>query len=132
MPKKTFIRLKTMFTVTVETTFNASHQLTMPDNQKEPLHAHDWQLRVAVSAEKLDQMGLVIDFHDLKAAIDTVTSNLAGKKLEDLPCFQTQNASAETLARHIYDQLKKTIKGDVKLDYVEIMEAQGCWARYNQ
>lgn len=120
-----------MFTVTVETTFNASHQLTMPDNQKEPLHAHDWQLRVAVSAEKLNPMGLVIDFNDLKAAIDTVTSALAGKTLEDLPCFQAQNASAEALAMHIYSQLEHSIKGGIRLDYVELMEAQGCWARYN-
>ena len=119
-----------MFTVTVETEFNASHQLTMPDSKKEALHAHNWHLRVAVSAEKLNPTGLVVDFHDLKALIDGVTSTLAGKTLEDLPCFHGQNASAEAVARHIYGQLEDSIKDGIRLDHVELMEAQGCWARY--
>lgn len=119
-----------MYTVTVESEFNASHQLTMPDGQKEPLHPHQWLLKVAVSSEKLDQMGVVIDFHELKAAINTVTDPLEGKKLEDLSCFQDANASAEALAKYIYDRLNKFIKGDINLDSVELMEEKGCWAKF--
>ena len=119
-----------MYTVTVESKFNASHQLTMPNGQKEPLHAHQWQLNVALSSEKLDQMGVVIDFHELKAAIDTVTAPLEGKKLEEVRDFQEANASAEALAKYIYDQLKKLIKADATLDFVELMEEKGCWAKF--
>ena len=119
-----------MYKVTVESEFNASHQLTMPNGQKEPFHAHQWQLKVAVSAEKLDQMGVVIDFHELKAAINTVTAPLEGIKLEDLPCFQDANASAEALAKYIYDQLEKLIKSDINLVSVQLMEEKGCWAKF--
>jgi len=119
-----------MYKVTVESEFEASHQLTMADGQKEPLHAHKWQLKVAVSSEKLDQMGVVIDFHELKAAINTVTAPLEGKKLEDLPCFQDANASAEALAKYIYDRLEKLIKSDINLVSVELMEEKGCRAKF--
>lgn len=114
----------------MESEFNASHQLTMPDGQKEALHAHQWQLKVAVNSQKLDQMGVVIDFHELKAAINTVTGPLEGKKLEDLACFQGTNVSAEAVAKYIYDRLKEIIKSDVALDSVELMEDVGCWAKY--
>lgn len=102
----------------------------MPNGQKEPLHLHQWQLKVAVSSKKLDQMGVVIDFHELKAAINTVTAPLEGIKLEDLHDFQDKNASAEALAKYIYDRLKKIIKADITLHSVELMEEKGCWAKF--
>ena len=71
-----------MYTVTVESTFTASHQLTMADGGKEPLHGHDWVVRVAVSADELDETGLAVDFNDLKAMIADVTEPFTGARLK--------------------------------------------------
>ena len=119
-----------MFTVTVQTSFTASHQLTISDGRVERLHEHDWVVRSSVSAEKLDENGLVVDFHWLGAKINEATQLLDGARLEELACFGGTNASAENVAKYIYDKLKLLLPGRVKLQYVEVSEAAGCWARY--
>ena len=115
-----------MFTITVETTFTARHQLTTAQGQKEPLHSHDWIVCSAVSADRLDEIGLVVDFDDLKAKIEEVTSPFNGARLEEL------NASAENVAKYIYDKIEPLLPSHVKLRYVEVAEATGCRAKYSR
>ncbi len=119
-----------MFVITIEITFTARHQLTLADGEKEPPHSHDWVVRTAVSTPGLDEMGLAIDFNELKAGIETVTANFNGTCLEELACFQGVNASAENVARYIYDKVEPLLPSHVKFDYVEVMEEAGCWAKY--
>jgi len=119
-----------LFTVTVETSFTALHQLTMADGQKEDLHTHDWLVRTAVSTVKLDQNGLAVDFNDLKAKIEQVTSGFDGADLQELACFKQANTSAEIIAKYIYDTLDPLLSAHLTLRYVEIREAPGCRAKY--
>jgi len=122
---------RVLYTVTVESTFTASHQLRMADGAKEPLHSHDWVVRVAVSAENLDETGLAVDFNDLKAMIADVAEPFAGARLEQLDCFANCNASAENVARYIYDRIEPMLANRLKLEYAEVMEATGCWTKYH-
>lgn len=123
-----------MFTVTIETTFTAEHQLTLGKAAKagkEPLHSHDWIVRVAVAAEELDPMGLAIDFNRLKVKLSRIIAPFTGVRLEELECFKKQNTSAENLARYIFERLEPLLPQGVELRYVEVMEAPGCWAKYS-
>ena len=120
-----------MFRITVERSFNASHQLALPDGSKEPLHAHDWLVRTAVRAAKLDSMVLVMDFHKLEALVDAAVAPLAGRKLEQLDDFIEINASAEYVAKYIFEQIERELESRVHLESVEVMETPGCWASYS-
>ena len=119
-----------MFVITIETGFKAYHQLTMASGEKEDLHDHNWLVRSAVSADALDESGLAIDFLDLKAKIEAITTPFEGANLENLACFKEQNASAELVAKYIYDELEPLLSSGVMLEYIEVMEAAGCWAKY--
>ena len=121
-----------MFTVTIETAFDARHQLTLADGTKELLHNHHWVVRAAVSAEHLDEAGLVVDFNYLKAKLDEVTAPLRDAQLEELECFGDMNASAENVARYIYDRIEPLLGPDVKLVYVEVAEAPLCRAKFEK
>ena len=121
-----------MFTVTIKTTFIAKHQLTMADGQKEPLHSHDWVVGTAVCAEQLDKTGFVVDFHELKANIETITDPFNGVDIEELPCFSGINASAENVAKYIYEMAEPLLPEHVKLQYVEVTEAPDCLAKYSR
>lgn len=121
-----------MFTITIETNFNASHQLTYQNGLEEDLHNHNWRTRIAVTAEKLDADGLAIDFIELKAKIDTIISDFEGKQLEKLPCFAGANATAEIMAQYLYKTIKPLLPLRVKLLYTEVMEAPRCWAKFSQ
>jgi len=120
-----------LFTVTAQTSFTAHHQLTPATGQTEPLHNHNWVVRSAVAAEKLDESGLVVDFHRLEAKMKEVVSPLDGARLEELACFEGVNASAENVAKYIYDKLEPLLPFRVKLQYVEVCEAADCLAKYS-
>jgi len=102
----------------------------MADGGKEPLHSHDWAVRVAVSADELDETGLAVDFNNLKAMIADVTGPFAGVRLEQLDCFAGCNASAENVAQYIYDRIEPMLANRLKLVYAEVTEADGCRAKY--
>jgi 6-pyruvoyltetrahydropterin/6-carboxytetrahydropterin synthase len=121
-----------VFRITVEKSFNASHQLRLPDGSREKRHSHDWQVRATVAAERLDGMGLVMDFRKLAGMIDEVVRPLAGSELESAGIFANINASAENVAKYIYEGIEPGIEKHVRLESVEVMESPGCWAKYSK
>ena len=121
-----------MYTITIESSFNASHQLTYAGGEKEDIHQHDWQLRVAAKIEELDENGLAIDFIYLKARIDEITAVLDNTRLEELACFEGINVTAENIDKYVYGQIEPQMPTKAMLVSVEIMEAPGCWAKYSK
>ena len=120
-----------MFTIFLTTSFKAQHKLTFSDGTQEPLHEHDWKVRVAVSAEKLNADDLVMDFEELKLMLESTLQDFRIQRLETNPLFEQRNASAENLAHLLYRQIEPKLPDTVNLDYVEVTEAAGCKARFS-
>jgi len=114
-----------MFTISVETHFRASHQLTMPDGSKEPQHSHSWIVSAEVSSSKLNRMGLVMDFGRLKAMLDEIVAQFQDVSLEEAVFFCRNNSSAENVARYIYGGLRAKLPKDVRLRCVTVVEEPG-------
>ena len=121
-----------MFTITVETHFVASHQLALPDGSKESLHQHDWAVTASVSSDRANSMGLVMDFRKLKAMVDKIVDQFADTRLEKFDYFQPNCSSAEMVARYIYEMLEPKLPKNVKLDYIMVIEAPGCSAKFSE
>ena len=119
-----------MFCLSVETRFWASHQLKLPDGSKEPAHQHNWVVRADVRTDDLDSMGLVMDFRDLKSALEAVVSEFDNQQLDQLDYFARNNASAENVAKYVYDKLGPQLPDAVRLDCVSVGEETGCWAKF--
>jgi len=119
-----------MFSISVERTFAASHQLRLSDGSKEPQHSHDWTVVVSVDADKLDETGVVMDFRRLQTILDNIIEEFENTKLEQLDCFMHNNASAENIAKYIYDRIAERLPNDVNPDYVRVTESPGCTAQY--
>jgi len=108
--------------------FSAGHQLAMYDGSLEPLHEHDWVVKVTVASARLDQIGVVMDFHELERRIDTLLAPMRDRRLNDLPAFTQRNPSAEQVARHIADGL--SLPAGVTLSEVEVWETPDNSASY--
>ena len=121
-----------MFTVSVETHFWASHQLTLPDGSKESLHHHNWTVTADVSSGELDSMTLVVDFRRLKAMLDSVVADFDNIRLEKLDYFQQNNSSAEAVAKYIYEKLEPKLPEGLKLKYIRVAEQPGCSAKFSK
>ena len=121
-----------MFTISVETHFWASHQLVLPDGSKEPLHHHNWLVTADVASEKLNDMAVVMDFHELKQMVDNIAAEFNNNALNDTACFQQNIPSAENVAKYIYDKLKTELPEEVKLRNVKVVEQTGCSAKFGE
>lgn len=119
-----------MFIILYEATFAASHQLTYKSGPQESLHEHEWHVCAAISTERLNNDELVMDFNDLKSLMDNILQDFREQRLETLGFFSRRNASAESVAQILYEQLAPRLPNTVRLEYVEVMEAPGCRARY--
>lgn len=121
-----------MFTIRVETSFRASHRLTLPDGSMEPDHSHDWQVTADVGRDKLDGMGLVMNFQKLKALMDETISDFDHTAMETIDYFRRNNPSAENVAKYIYERLRVKLPEGVRLQRVRVVEAPGCSAVFEQ
>jgi len=119
-----------MFTISVETHFWASHQLLLPDGSKEPLHHHNWLVTAEVGSDTLNDMAVVMDFHELKQMLDNIAADFSNKSLNETGGFQQNNPSAENVAKYIYDKLRMELHEGVKLRNVKVVEQPGCSAKY--
>jgi 6-pyruvoyltetrahydropterin/6-carboxytetrahydropterin synthase len=119
-----------MYWIFTEIRFQAYHQLTFSNGSKEVLHAHPWKVVAGVCADKLNSEGLVMDFLELGKVLEVAIEPLRGKQLETLACFSGRNASAEAVARYVFDAAAPRIAPPARLDSVEVTEAEGCRARY--
>ena len=121
-----------MFTVSVETHFWASHQLTLSDGSKEPLHHHNWAVTADVSSDKLNSMGLVMDFCRLKATVDNIVAEFDNIPLDRIDYFRRNNSSAENVAKYVYEKLRTKLPKGVKLQSISVIEEPGCWAKFGK
>jgi len=120
-----------MYELMIEAQFSAAHQLRGYKGSCEKLHGHNWRVQVSVSAERLDEIGLAIDFHELKSITNEALSLLDHSLLNEVFPFTEINPSSENIARWLYDSLKKKINNDnLKLSAVTVWEGEGAGATY--
>ena len=121
-----------MFTIEVETHFRASHQLTLSDGSKEPSHIHDWAVTAQVSSDKLDGIGLVMDFGQLKAMVGKITAEFENTQFDKISYFRQNNPSAENVAKYIFDRLEPELPVGVKLRSINVVEEPGFSAKFSK
>ena len=122
-----------MFEVEIRRTFSAAHQLKGYDGDCKNLHGHNYSVVVRVAAEKLNDIGIALDFKELKAALDEVISGYDHRNLSELPEFQAVNPTSEILAKVIYDRMGKRLNGGgVKVASVRIGESENSAITYSE
>jgi 6-pyruvoyltetrahydropterin/6-carboxytetrahydropterin synthase len=120
-----------MFELTVETTFSAAHQLKGYMGKCERLHGHNWKVQVHVIAEKLNEIDIAIDFHELKRLANEVVSALDHSILNEIFPFTEKNPSSENIAKWVYDSLRKKIQNEaIQLSAVTVWESENTSATY--
>ena len=116
------------FDITATREFAAAHQLKLYDGSLEPLHGHNWKVRVTVSAEALDEIGVVMDFHQLERLLDAIVQPLHNSHLNEAALLRGANPTTENVALHVAEALE--LPRDVRLASVEVWETSGNSAIY--
>ncbi len=96
-----------MYTIKVEGGFSSAHNLREYKGKCEGLHGHNWRVEARIRSAKLDSIGMVVDFKDVKAYLNAVLEELDHQYLNDLGPFKKTNPTSENIAAYIYGRLKQ-------------------------
>jgi 6-pyruvoyltetrahydropterin/6-carboxytetrahydropterin synthase len=123
-----------MFEVTIEETFAAGHALRNYRGKCENVHGHNYRCQVTLEGTELDEIGLLVDFVELKRVVHGVLDRLDHQWLNEFPPFDVLNPSAENMARYIYQQVAEGLKlrEGVRIALVKLWETDTAYATYRQ
>jgi 6-pyruvoyltetrahydropterin/6-carboxytetrahydropterin synthase len=123
-----------MFEVTIEETFAAGHALRNYHGKCENVHGHNYRCQVTLEGAELDEIGLLVDFVELKRVVHGVLDRLDHQWLNEFPPFDVLNPSAENMARYIYQQIADGLKvrDGVRIALVKLWETDTAYATYRQ
>ena len=120
-----------MFEVSVEYSFAAGHALRGYKGKCENVHGHNYKVRVTVGGEKLNSIGLLIDFSDLRAAVKGVAERFDHQFLNDVEPFTEANPSAENLACYLGTELQRKFQNQgLRVSNVTVWETDTTSASY--
>jgi 6-pyruvoyltetrahydropterin/6-carboxytetrahydropterin synthase len=120
-----------MFTVFKDFTFSAAHQIRGHQGGCERMHGHNYRVRVVVAAERLDALGMVVDFADLKQIVSGILGPFDHRVINDIPPFDQRNTTAELLAEYVFEQVSRRLPEDrLRVDRVEVWENESACAVY--
>ena len=119
-----------MYELVVETDFAAAHSLRGYHGKCENLHGHNWKIQVVLSAGRLDGLGMVLDFKDVKSIADEILEDFDHKNLNDLEYFKKDNPTTENVSRALYAEFSKKLPKGVSVRKVTVWESDRCGASY--
>ena len=119
-----------MYELRVESSFAAAHSLRGYGGNCERLHGHNWKVEVRLAADRLNPVGLAVDFRQVKELLKGVLATLDHEHLNDLEPFRKENPSTERLAQYIFEGLAATLPAGVRLTEVTAWESPDCAATY--
>ena len=93
------------FEVKIERNFSSAHQLRGYKGKCENLHGHNYRIEIYARGRELDNIGLLVDFVELKAAADDVVQYLDHRNINELAPFVELQPSAENLAKYILERV---------------------------
>jgi 6-pyruvoyltetrahydropterin/6-carboxytetrahydropterin synthase len=123
-----------MFEITIEETFAAGHALRNYRGKCENVHGHNYRCQVTVEGEELDEIGLLVDFVELKRVVHAVLDRMDHQWLNDYPPFDRINPSAENMAKFIYDEVSLGLgtRPGVRIGQVKLWETDTSSAIYRR
>jgi 6-pyruvoyltetrahydropterin/6-carboxytetrahydropterin synthase len=98
-----------MYTICKDFTFAAAHAIRGHTGGCENMHGHNYRVRVHLRARSLDDLGMVLDFADLKAIMQEVLGPFDHRVLNEVPPFDQRNTTAELLAQHVHDEVSRRL-----------------------
>jgi len=120
-----------MYDLMVRSSFAAAHQLREIGGGCEKLHGHTWRVEVFLQGEELGDLGVLMDFREVKSIvkkqIDTLDHHYLNEVLEGM------NPTTENLAKHLFDKLHKSIRSKrARLHRVRVWESDDACASYER
>ncbi|MBD3223602.1 MAG: 6-carboxytetrahydropterin synthase QueD [Caldithrix sp.] len=121
-----------MYTLSIETSIAGAHYLNDYQGACARLHGHNWKIKVEVSSGILDDIGMVIDFKDLKDIADSVIMPFDHQTFNDISPFDQMNPTAENLARYFFREIGRRLPQHVHMSKIYLWETEKYLVEYTE
>jgi len=126
-----------MHTIFKDFTFSAAHAIRGHTRGCENLHGHNYRVRVHLAADRLDELGMVLDFADVKAMMQEILGPFDHRVINDIPPFDERNTTAELVSLYVYEEVERRLgrlgdAGRVRVARVEVWENDTACAIYER
>lgn len=120
-----------MLELSVQGSFSAAHQLIGYEGDCRVVHGHNFTVEVTVKVLELNDIGIGIDFRDIKKELNFFLDQLDHRNLSELEQFKKVNPTSENIAIWLYKNLSQRFNsGNVKLEKVTVKESPKYSATY--
>lgn len=122
-----------MFELTTLAEFEAAHSLRNYPGKCHRLHGHNWKVEVTVQGNKLDELGILIDFKLLRQKVNDILNQLDHFYLNEIEPFKDCNPSAENIAKYLYHELTRDLQvKDIVVYQVKVWESPKSAVAYRE
>ncbi len=123
--------MQEVFEIVVQSHFSAAHFLKGYEGDCAKTHGHNWIVEVYVRCRELNDIGIGIDFRDIKQDVEEILKELDHTHLNELPPFTAQNPTSENIARYLYRELSAKLNTEtVTISRIKVSETPGAGAIY--
>jgi 6-pyruvoyltetrahydropterin/6-carboxytetrahydropterin synthase len=120
-----------MFEVSIRAQFSAAHHLEGYRGACSTLHGHNWEVEVFVRGERLNDMGILVDFRQVKEAVQEVLGSFDHADLNRLEALGGLNPTSEHIARLLFAKLAEALNCPAyRVARVAVKETPGSMASY--
>ena len=122
-----------MFKLIVKKEFSSAHILHGHPGNCKRMHGHNWLVEAEVQGDNTNEIGMVIDFKDIKNNLKEIISSLDHQFLNDLEPFINENPTAENISKYIYKELSNNINTDnIKVSKIKLWETNNSAVTYTE
>src|SRR3989339_1157213 len=111
------------FKVSVIRGFSAAPGLRGYKGKGERLHGQNWKRKAVLAGTKLNNIGMLVDFTDIRAMLDEAIAPLDHCYLNETSPFNKINPTAENIAEHILTKLSKVLPKGITVSEIEVWES---------
>ena len=117
----------------VVTEFASAHTLRNYPGACSRMHGHNWKVELEVVATGLNDVGMGVDFKEMKNAANEVGDRLDHRYLNDLEPFTELNPTAENIAAYMYREIAARLNSDtIRVNAVTLWETDRACVRYSE
>ena len=120
-----------IYTLKVLADFASAHTLRDYPGACSRMHGHNWKIEAEVQATQLNEIGMAIDFKEIKRELRAIADELDHRYLNELAPFQDINPAAENIARYFFQRLAQRLNNErVQVSALTIWETDRACVRY--
>jgi len=124
-----------LFELTVEMPFSAAHRICGHSGPCANLHGHNYRALITVAGDRLNELGMLIDFGELKQMCAEVIAPLDHSYLNEIAAFAQANPTAEAIAQHVYRELAQRLSdgaAGITVSRVTVFESERSSASFQE